>query len=122
MAELYTVEFSEKVVSHAREVANRTQRKIEDVLAEWMDRFVEDMPIETLTDEQVLKIADMQLPEDQQTELSGLLHKNSEGILVDAELKRLDELMGVYHHALVRKAEAMKVAVERGLRPPLSEN
>jgi hypothetical protein len=28
--------------------------------------------------------------------------------------------MGVYRSGLVRKAQAVKVAVERGLRPPLS--
>lgn len=33
---------------------------------------------------------------------------------------RLDELMHLYRRGLVRKAQALKVAVERGLRPPLS--
>jgi hypothetical protein len=37
-----------------------------------------------------------------------------------AEVKRLDDLMEVYRRALVRKARAMKVAVERSLKPPLN--
>ncbi len=121
MAEMYTVELSEKVVYRAREVADRTQRRVEDVLAEWMEHFVDDMPVEMLVDDHVLQIATMQLPEDQQSELSDLLSKNREGELDDAGHKRLDELMAVYRLGLVRKAKAIKVAVERGLISPVSE-
>jgi hypothetical protein len=34
--------------------------------------------------------------------------------------QRLDELMQVYRHGWVRKAQALQVAVQRGLRPPLN--
>jgi hypothetical protein len=45
---------------------------------------------------------------------------NREGQLDDQEANQLDELMQVYRSGLVRKARALKVAVERGLRPALN--
>ena len=53
-------------------------------------------------------------------ELGDLLARNREGQLSDSERARLDELMQIYRRGLVRKAQALKVAVERDLRPPLN--
>lgn len=54
-------------------------------------------------------------------EWSDLLAGNREGQLNDAEfIKKLDELMQVYRHGLLRKARAFKVAVERGLKPAIN--
>jgi hypothetical protein len=33
---------------------------------------------------------------------------------------QLDSLMGIYRRGMVRKAQALKVAVDRGLQPPLN--
>jgi hypothetical protein len=52
--------------------------------------------------------------------LSDLLDRNQEGDLDEAGRRRLDELMRTYRLGLVRKAQAIKVAVNRGLRPRLS--
>jgi hypothetical protein len=41
-------------------------------------------------------------------------------VLADDERGRLDALMQTYRHGMVRKAQALKVAVARGLQPPLS--
>jgi hypothetical protein len=50
---------------------------------------------------------------------SELLERNREGAL-DAEGQReLGEMMRLYEHGLLRKAQAPKVAVQRGLREPL---
>jgi hypothetical protein len=48
------------------------------------------------------------------------LGQHSEGELDGAEMGELDELMQVYRMGLVRKAEAWKVAMERGFRTGLS--
>jgi hypothetical protein len=53
---------------------------------------------------------------DQNEELSHLLARNREGQLDEVERQRLDELMQVYRAGLLRKAQALKVAVEKGLR------
>lgn len=120
MGEIVTLELPEEVARSAKEVAARMHRRLEDVLVEWIDRTVAELPVESLPDDQVLTLCDMQMDAEQQGELGGLLTRNREGLLSDAERARLDELMRIYRRGLVRKAQALKVAVERGLRPPLN--
>lgn len=76
-------------------------------------------PVDTLPDEQVLALCGLQMDEGQQQELSGLLAEQGEGGLDDAERQRLDELMTIYRQGMLVKVQALKVAVERGLRPRL---
>ena len=42
-----------------------------------------------------------------------------DGLLQEPERRRLDDLMRVYRRGLVRKAQALRTAVARGLRPRL---
>ncbi|MCP4110120.1 MAG: hypothetical protein GY749_32130 [Desulfobacteraceae bacterium] len=42
---------------------------------------------------------------------------NREGQLSETETRKLDELMQIYRHGLIRKGRAWKIAVERGLAP-----
>jgi hypothetical protein len=72
--------------------------------------------IAQMSDEQVLALCDGMLSADEQARLSELLGRHGEGELDGAEVGELDGLMQVYRTGLVRKAEAWKVAVERGLR------
>lgn len=119
MSQVFTLEISDEVVERASEVAAHTHRTTEDVLKDWLAQAAE-APIESLSDEQILQLADMQMKEAQQEELSLLLAKSREGETTAAEERRLDELMRIYRRGMVRKSHALKVAVERGLRPPLS--
>lgn len=116
-----TLEVPEEVMVSARDVAKRTQRTLEDVLREWLDRSAMQVPVEQLSDDQVLRLAQMELDAQQQSRLSDLLAKNREETLSLAEQRHLDELMQLYRQGLRRKAEALKVAVERKLIPPLDE-
>jgi hypothetical protein len=120
MAETVTLELPEEVARRAREVAVRTHRRPESVLLEWIGRIVAEPPVESLPDDQVLALCDMQMDVEQQETLGDLLARNREGLLSGVERARLDELMQTYRRGLVRKAQALKVAVERGLRPPLN--
>ncbi|KAB8314889.1 hypothetical protein SD81_033270 [Tolypothrix campylonemoides VB511288] len=117
MAEIITLELPERLAQQAKEIAALTHRRLEDVLVEWIDRAITELPVESLPDEQVLVLCDLQMEREQQEVFSDLLARNQEGQLNDAEVKRLDDLMEVYRRGLVRKARAMKVAVERGLKP-----
>jgi hypothetical protein len=90
------------------------------VLSDWLGRAADELPIDSLSDERVLELADMQMPPDQQRELSDLLTQNQESLLTGKEVQRLEALMQVYRCGMVRKAEALKVAVQRGLRSPLN--
>ena len=120
MAEIVKLELPETLAQRAKEIAALTQRRLEDVLVEWIDQAINELPIESLPDQQVLALCDLQMEPEQQEVFSDLLARNQEGQLNDAEVNQLNELMQVYRNGLVRKARALKVAVGRGLRPALS--
>ena len=87
------------------------------MLVEWIDRTINEIPIDALPDEQVLALSNLQISGQQQRVFSDLQARNSEGLLNAQEVKKLNELMQVYRHGSVRKAKAMQVAVMRGLIP-----
>jgi hypothetical protein len=118
MPETITLELPGTVARSAREVANRKHKSLEDVLMEWLYKAATELPVESLSDEQVLALCDMELEPEEQAELSRLLAKAREGKIVPSERIHLDKLMQRYRHGLVRKAEAWQEAVSRGLRPP----
>lgn len=120
MSEQVTLDLPNELARNAREVAERTHRRVEDVLLEWLGRAAKEIPVEELPDEQVLVLADTQLSNEQQIELSNLLTHQREGALDDSGRARLDALMSVYRRGMVRKAQALQVAVSRGLRPALT--
>jgi hypothetical protein len=120
MAEIVTLELPETLAQRAKEIAVLTNRRLEEVLVEWIDRASQELPVESLPDDWVLALCDMQLELEQQEALSELLEGNRERQLNNEEANQLDELMQVYRSGLVRKARALKVAVERGLKPALN--
>lgn len=120
MSETVTLELPENVTHSVRSIARQTHRKMEDVLIDWINIAAAELPVEYLSDAQVLALCDSELALDQQKELSNLLADNKEGLLTSNTKQRLDELMSLYRRGLVRKAAAWKVAVMRGLRSPLN--
>lgn len=119
MSEIVTLEVSDAIVRHARAVATQTQRPLEAVLLEWLDRSAAEVPVELLPDDEVLALRDQMLSQADQAYLGELLARQREGELNDSEQAQLDALMLTYRRGLVRKAQAFKVAVERGLQPPI---
>ena len=119
MSEQITIEVSEQVVRHAAQVAAQTQRRVEDVLAAWLESVIAELPVEELSDAEVLVLTDMQFTDEQQATLSDLLEQRQEGQLDVEGQRHLDELMRLYEHGLLCKAQALRVAVQRGLREPL---
>ena len=120
MTEKVTVELPEDVAQKVRTVAARTQRSFDEVLAELVRRADAEGALELLPAEELLAVCDSEPDPAQQEELSELLERNREGALLAGDRGRLDELMRSYRAGLVRKAQALKVAVSRGLRPRLS--
>jgi hypothetical protein len=119
MAEFVTLELPEPLMRQAKEIAALTNRRLEDVLVEWIDQAATHSSIESLSNAQVLALCDSQFAEAEQSALSDLLSRNQEGQLNSDEIRQLDELMQLYRRGLVQKARALKVAVSRGLRPAL---
>ncbi len=120
MSELIALEIPESLVKKVKEIAAFNRQGIEEMLIEWIDRTINDIPIEALPDEQVLALCNLQMGEEQQRVFSDLQSRHSEGLLNAQEIKKLNELMQVYRHGSVRKAKAMQVAVMRGLIPALN--
>ena len=119
MSRQVAIQVSEHVMRQAAQVAAQTQRSIEDVLAAWLESVTTERPVEELSDDEVLALTELRLTDEQDASLSELLERNREGTL-DAEGQReLDEMMRLYEHGLLRKSQALKVAVQRGLREPL---
>jgi len=73
MSEPITLQVSDQVVNQAARVAAQSQRRIEEVLLEWLERVVAELPIEALSDEEVLALTELQLAAEQQSSLSVLL-------------------------------------------------
>jgi hypothetical protein len=108
------------VVRSAEQAATRTRRPVEAILAEWLDRGAAEPPVEALDDAGVLALCDLQLSPAEQAELDTLLAENSEGQLDDAGKRRLDACMDAYDRRLLRKSQALREAVARGLREPMA--
>ena len=79
-----------------------------------------DIPAEHLSDDEALALSEMTFSEEQDAALSDLLARQRENQLDSKGRRQLSELMRIYERGLLRKAQALQVAVERGLREPLS--
>lgn len=121
MTETVTLELPEALAQQAKQIAALTHRRLEEILVEWIDYAISELSIESLPDNQILALCDLQMEAEQQELFSSLLAQNQEGELNQAGVNQLDTLMQVYRRGLIYKARALKVAVERGLRPPLRE-
>jgi hypothetical protein len=120
MSEKVTVELPDELAQRARAIAARTERPVEDILVDWIRQGGARPVLELLSDEELLAVCDGEMDAAQQEELSDLLERAQEGAMPEAERRRLEELMQGYRAGLVRKAQALQLAVARGLRPRLS--
>jgi hypothetical protein len=122
MSEVLTVELPDELARSARALAAATNRRLEDAVVDWISQAIREPAIESLSDEALLALCDATLDADRQEELSDLLERAWEVELPDQDRHRLDQLMDFYRRGLVAKARALKEAVARGLRPPLSSD
>ena len=120
MNQQITLTVSDNVWLYAKAVATQNKQRTEEVLSDWLEKVSGEVEIGKFSDAKILALANLQLPESQQETLHELLEKNGAGELTALEKKYLDELMEVYNDALLTKAKAMRIAVERGLIESLS--
>ncbi len=120
MSQTVILELPDDVIHHAQSIAEHSQQRIEDVLRAWIDQAAANVPLELLSNQQILALCDAQLSQTEQQMLSALLYQQREHTLDPNQKQQLQSLLQTYRHAMLRKAEALKVAVERGLRPALS--
>ena len=112
----------------AKRLAEMSDRKVEDLLAQAIELSLspatatnEDYtPVSKLSDREVLELSDMQMNAKQDRRFSRLLNKQQAGALNNSEQSELLALMQNYQVTLLRKAQALREAVRRGLREPLT--
>jgi hypothetical protein len=114
-----TLDIPDDLARRARAVAAATNRRLEDVVIEWLGRAADDGPVESLPDAELMALCDATLGPADQAELSGLLEDAREGDVSADRRARLEQLMAAYRRGLVLKARALREAVVRGLIPPL---
>lgn len=78
-------------------------------------------PVESLSDETVLALADSMMDTTQSARMSELLQKQQADGLSDSEKDELNVLMAIYTAGQGRKLEGLAEAVKRGLRKRLDE-
>ena len=76
--------------------------------------------METLPDVEVLEIADSSMDREQDQGMHRLLELQQASGLTSEDHAALFALSAIYQDGLLRKAQALRVAVQRGLRPPLT--
>jgi hypothetical protein len=122
MSESVTLTIPDELVVSGRAWAAAANRSLEDTLLEWIRSAVKEPPVETLSNESLLALCDLELDRSRQSELSDLLHQQREGPLSSEDRVRMDLMLAEYRRGLVVKARALKEAVDRGLRPALDRN
>jgi hypothetical protein len=121
-----TLTLPEDVLRRAEWLAQRTGRTLADILTETIELSLNplgtptmDRPITTWSDEEVLAAADREMAAADDQRLSELLYRQQAEQLTGAERAELSGLMALYQEGLLRKAQALREAVQRGLRGPL---
>lgn len=117
----------DEVYQRAERLAQLTGRPIADTLADALELFLPSVspfstsgkPVTELTDEDVLALTELQMTPQQDETLSALLHTQQAGELADTERTELCALLQLYQEGLLRKAQALREAVRRGLHEPL---
>lgn len=114
-----TLSLPEKVYRDISTVAKKSKRKVADLIIDVVEEKYSSKPLERpfadYSDEEVLALANLQMPKKQSERHSKLLYKNQAGTLTPEEKKELDFFQQVYGVALLRKAEGIYEAVQRNL-------
>lgn len=123
----------DSVYSRAQQLAQLSDRDLADVLTEAITLSLSPAgipsdlegdsilkPIASLSDTEVIALSQLQMEPEDDRRSSELLDKQQAGTLTETERPELWRLMQTYQTMLLRKATALRVAVERGLREPLT--
>lgn len=128
-----TLTLPEEVYRRASHLAQLLNRDLADVLTEAITLSLSPVaipphqpsntsfqPIATLSDTEIIALTELEMEPDQDQRLSELLDQQQAGVLTDAERPELSTLMQIYQEKLLQKAQALREAVQRGLREPLT--
>lgn len=123
------VTLPDELYARVQRLAQLTRREVADVLSDTLELALPTVAskgpapaaVDTLPDDEVLALTNLQLPPVQDQRLSEMLDRQQASSLSDAERAELGMLMQIYNEGLLRKAQALAEAVRRGLHAPLAQ-
>ena len=117
-----TITLPDEIIERIQRLAAKSGQDVEEILGKMpvllmpvLHEF-DETPLETLSDDDVLQLADSQMDMHQSNRQSDLLYRQQMDELSPDERIELDMLMGIYNRGQRRKLEAWVEAVKRGLR------
>ena len=114
-----TLNLPEKVYRDISTVAKKSKRKVVDLIVDVVEeKYSSILPARPLTDysdEEVLALANLQMPNKQSKRHSELLYKNQAGTLKPEEKQELEFFQQVYGVTLSRKTDGIYEAIQRNL-------
>lgn len=130
----YTISIPDTLYEKARKLAERSAQPVDEVirerLAEAFDQQLLDLPVDEraelqamtyLSDDTLWTIAREQMQPTKQVRLSLLMNKNSLGTISGEEYAELTALVEGGQRLTLRKAEAMKLLLDRGYQIGLED-
>lgn len=128
MSTQITITLSDELYQQAERFARLANRDLATVLTDAIQGSISPVssradtliPMNKLSDQEVLALTELQLEASQDESLSQLLDRQQAGQLTETDNHELQALMEIYQEGLLRKATALSEAVQRGLIPPLA--
>lgn len=123
MSTQLTVTLPDNVYERVRRLAELTGQDVEDAVTETLVRLLppltsemDNRPIQSLTDQEVLHLADSKMDSSLNARMSALLAKQQAEPMTEADQAELEMLMEIYENGQAQKVEALVEATQRGLR------
>jgi hypothetical protein len=114
-----TLNLPENIYQNVSTVAKKSKREVVDLIVDVVQEKYSaqptDRPLADRSDEEVLALANLQMPKNQSARHSHLLYKNQAGTLAPKEKEELDFFQRVYGVALSQKADGIREAIQRNL-------
>lgn len=123
----YVVSIPETLYDKARRVAEQTARPVDDVIRARLEQSLDEMPLDLpdderaelralvyLSDDALWTMAREQMASEKQERMQVLMDKNTFGTITDEEYDELTQLVELGQRLTLRKAEAMKLLLDRG--------
>ena len=116
-----TINLPDRIYANLSSAADKSSRRIDEVIVEKIERdFAIDAgelekQIAVCSDEEILELAELKMPPEQDKRLSLLLGKQGERDLTEAEQKQLWELIELNRLNTLKKAFALREMARRGL-------
>ncbi|MFO0756824.1 MAG: hypothetical protein U0359_10045 [Byssovorax sp.] len=123
-----TLSLPDEIYQRAQRLARVTGRDLPAILADTLAMALSllgpgttsSVPLAEASDDEVLALTELQMDPAEDQQLSAMLDRQQAGTLRAEERVELMALMEAYQDGLLRKAQALREAVKRGLRAPLT--